>query len=106
LNTTTTILLLYLFKATPPKRISKFKQNLHAAILSNTWQASIQTLHTLYYPLVLSLNLFPIVIINLLVPSLHLSKPCSDDKRGDMITTSPMPAMGDITMPPYLNTFL
>jgi hypothetical protein len=36
LTTTTTILLPYLFKTTPPKRIPKFKEKFHAAILSNT----------------------------------------------------------------------
>jgi hypothetical protein len=39
LTTTTTILLQTLFKSTPPKRFAKFKIILHAAIMSNTWQA-------------------------------------------------------------------
>jgi hypothetical protein len=41
LHTTTTILLQTLFESTSPKRFSKFKQSVHGAIWSNTWQAGI-----------------------------------------------------------------
>jgi hypothetical protein len=69
-QTTTTILLLSLFKNTPPKRIEKFEYFLHAAILSNTLQALFQFSVTAYYTMVSCLNPFLCVIIS----SLHA--PC------------------------------
>jgi hypothetical protein len=69
LHMITTTMLQSLFKATPPKRSSNFKQNLHAAISSNTLRAPIWNWHTPLYPAVLCLNPFTFVMI---IAPLHL----------------------------------
>jgi hypothetical protein len=74
LLTTTITLLHILFESTSPKRIARFKQSVHAAIWSNTWQAGIKFAHTCYYPTDSCLNLCCFVIINTLVLPLHQAK--------------------------------
>jgi hypothetical protein len=66
-HTTTTIVCQIIFESTPPKIFAKFKNISHAAIVSNTWWASIYFKHTCYYPADFGLNQRPNLIITVLL---------------------------------------